>query len=103
MVNLMFALKDVNLNFGRVFSGSFNLGIINENITFDGTADITIPRLAKGSGDLKLSEEGLVTWKARLETEQIKNVTGSAEVEWMVKRYQARVRLLMLVKNFPEK
>lgn len=69
------------ISLGNAFSGTFSLGLIDENVTFEGSANVDIKRLASGKLELKRSEEGLITGRAAIGL-QFKNISGSVDVAW---------------------
>jgi len=80
---LHLGMKGVKINLGGAFSGTFNLEVIDEAVTFDGSAEVIVKGLAKGTLQLTRSPEGLITGKATVELiKDFKNFTGSAEVAW---------------------
>lgn len=69
------------ISLGNAFSGTFSLELINENVTFEGSANVDVKGLASGTLELNRSEEGLITGKAVVGL-QFKNLSGSVDVAW---------------------
>lgn len=80
---LRLGLSGVSFRLGAAFSGTLSFEAVDDNVpTFEGSADIAVPKLATGKLDLKRSPEGLVTGKVTLALTLPKNFTGGLDVTW---------------------
>jgi hypothetical protein len=80
--SLNLGLKGIPIKMGAVFSGAINLDVVDEAITFDGSAQISIKGLQGGTLALQRSAEGLITGRATVPLELTKSVSGNVDVSW---------------------
>ena len=80
--SLHLGINAVHFRLGSAFDGTLNLGVIDEAITFDGSATILVKGLAQGTLVLNRGPDGLITGKVTLALTFPKNFTGGLDVEW---------------------
>lgn len=80
--SLHLGLNGVKFRLGSAFDGTFSLGMIDESVTFDGSANIVVKGLAQGALVLKRGADGQITGKVTLALTFPKNFSGGIDVEW---------------------
>ena len=79
---LNLGISGANITLGAVFAGTIDFNVKDEAITFKGSADITVPKLAAGTLNLERAEDGTISGKSTVNLELPKNFSGSMDVTW---------------------
>jgi hypothetical protein len=79
---LHLGMSGVSFRLGGAFAGTFNLTLINEAVTFDGSADVSVQGLATGTLTLIRDEKGLITGTVNVSLNLPKNFSGGVDVAW---------------------
>lgn len=79
---LHLGIKGTQIGMGGAFTGTLTLEAVNEAITFEGSAAVTVRGLASGSLELKRSTEGIVTGMATVGLTLPKGFSGNVAVGW---------------------
>lgn len=79
---LHLGIKGTQIRMGGAFTGTLTLEAVNEAITFEGSAAVTVRGLASGSLELKRSTEGIVTGMATVGLTLPKGFSGNVAVGW---------------------
>lgn len=79
---LHIGMTGVKFTLGGAFTGSFDLELIDEGLTFKGEANINVKGLADGKLALGRAENGLITGKTTVKLTLPKNFSGGLDVAW---------------------
>lgn len=77
-----FGFEGIPIKLGGAFSGTLTLKAVNENVTFNGNANVNVGGLGSGNLILNRSEKGLVKGEVNVGVNLKKNVTGEVTVFW---------------------
>ena len=80
--HLILSITNLKVTVGSAFDGLINLKVDDDQVALDGSAQIAVPKLAKGELTLKRSPEGVVTGEGTVAAELPPQYSGSVKIVW---------------------
>ncbi len=80
--HLILSITNLKVKVGAAFDGLVNVKVDDDKVALDGSAQIVVPKLAKGELTLNRSAEGAVTGEGTVAAELPPQYSGSVKVTW---------------------